>query len=72
MILLVSLVLVFEGLSCLVKACSMHGCRKGAADKKFYFIWKLVAQKSWRKLLERIIPALALALKKSAKAGILV
>lgn len=72
MTLLVSLGSVFEGLSCLVRACSMHGCRKGAADQKFYFIWKLVVQKSRRKLLERIILALALTLKKSAKAGILV
>lgn len=62
---------VFEGLV-FVRASSVHGCRKGAADKKFYFIWKFVAQKSRRKLLERIILALALTLKKSAKSGILV
>lgn len=72
MTLLVSLGTVFEGLSCLFRACSMHGCRQGAADKKFYFIWKSVAQKLRRKLLERIIVALALTLKKSAKAGSLV
>lgn len=54
------------------KLFSMHGSRKGAADMKFYFVWKLVAQKSRRKLLERIILALALTLKKPAKTGILV
>lgn len=58
---------IWKSIMSLVKACSMHGFERRVTVSKLYFTGNLVAQKSKRNLMGRIILALAMTLKQNCQ-----